>query len=123
MTNIQSRAKLTSKGQVTIPIATRKALDLHEGDSIAFRLLDGGKVEMLKVASGSSNEATVAAYLQFLEQELMAKSGQLKPFARPKSVDALIKRVQLDDWLAEDTEFQKAAALPSSANNELEQSR
>ena len=108
---------------MTIPIATRKALALHEGDPMAFRLLHGGKVEMFKVTSGSSNEATVAAYLQFLEQELMAKSGQLKPFARPKSVDALIKRVQLDDWLAEDTEFQNAAALPSSANNELEQSR
>ena len=119
MANIESKAKLTSKGQVTIPIAARKALDLQEGDSIAFRVLDGGKVEMFKVTSASSEEANVAAYLKFLEQELMAKSGQLKPFARPKSVDALIKRVQLDDWLDEDTKFQKAAALPSFGNRAL----
>ena len=122
MANIESKAKLTSKGQVTIPIAARKALDLQEGDSIAFRVLDGGKVEMFKVTSGSSNEATVAAYLKFLEQELNAKSGQLNPFARPKSVEALIKRVQLDDWLDEDAKFQKAAALPSYANRMSEQS-
>lgn len=106
MTNIQSRARLTSKGQVTIPIAIRKSLGLREGDSIVFRVLGGDKVEMSKVTSEASDEATVAAYLKFLEQELKAKSGQFKPFARPKSVDALIKRVQLGNWLDGDTKIQ-----------------
>lgn len=106
MANIQSTAKLTSKGQVTIPIAIRKSLGLREGDSIVFRVLGGDKVEMSKVTSEASDEATVAAYLKFLEQELNAKSGQLNPFARPKSVEALIKRVQLDGWLDDGTKIQ-----------------
>ncbi len=32
------RAKLTSKGQVTIPASVREALDLHEGDEVVFRV-------------------------------------------------------------------------------------
>lgn len=35
---MDERAKLTSKGQVTIPKRVRDALDLHEGDEIWFRV-------------------------------------------------------------------------------------
>lgn len=29
---------ITSKGQVTIPVSVREALDLHEGDEVLFRV-------------------------------------------------------------------------------------
>ena len=32
------RAKVTSKGQVTIPVSVREALDLREGDEVVFRV-------------------------------------------------------------------------------------
>jgi antitoxin PrlF len=31
-------ARLTSKGQITIPKSVREALDLHEGDALLFRV-------------------------------------------------------------------------------------
>lgn len=32
------RARITSKGQVTIPVSVREALDLREGDEVLFRV-------------------------------------------------------------------------------------
>lgn len=34
-------SSITQKGQVTIPAAFRKALDLHIGDKVTFNLQDG----------------------------------------------------------------------------------
>ena len=35
---MDSTAKITSKGQVTIPKGVRDALELHEGDELLFRV-------------------------------------------------------------------------------------
>jgi antitoxin PrlF len=35
---VDAHAKLTSKGQVTIPKRVREALGLHEGDDLIFRV-------------------------------------------------------------------------------------
>jgi antitoxin PrlF len=35
---MDARAKITSKGQVTIPKSVREALKLHEGDELLFRV-------------------------------------------------------------------------------------
>jgi AbrB family looped-hinge helix DNA binding protein len=36
-------ARLTSKGQITIPKPVRDALELKEGDQVVFRVLEGGQ--------------------------------------------------------------------------------
>jgi antitoxin PrlF len=35
---VDARAKVTSKGQITIPVNVREALDLHDGDEVLFRV-------------------------------------------------------------------------------------
>jgi antitoxin PrlF len=37
---VDASAKVTSKGQVTIPASVREALDLHAGDEVLFRVED-----------------------------------------------------------------------------------
>ena len=39
---MDSHARLTSKGQVTIPKSIRDALDLHDGDQVLFRVDKNG---------------------------------------------------------------------------------
>ena len=36
-------ARVTSKGQITIPKPVRDALDLGEGDHVVFRVIEGGR--------------------------------------------------------------------------------
>lgn len=40
------KAKLSSKGQITIPIEVRKALNLQEGDDVSFELEDDGSAKL-----------------------------------------------------------------------------
>lgn len=102
MTNIQVRAKLTSKGQITIPIAARKVLDVDEGDLVTFRVLDGGKVEISKEVSIAADDTVIAAYLTFLEKDMIREPQKLMPHARTADVDELVAGVDLSDWLDED---------------------
>jgi AbrB family looped-hinge helix DNA binding protein len=36
---VEAAAKVTSKGQVTVPKAVRDALGIHEGDEVVFRVV------------------------------------------------------------------------------------
>ncbi|MDE0392925.1 MAG: type II toxin-antitoxin system PrlF family antitoxin [Rhodospirillales bacterium] len=44
-------AKITARGQTTIPKTVREAADLHEGDVIAFEI-EGDRVVVHKVVPG-----------------------------------------------------------------------
>ena len=72
-----SEAKVTSKGQVTIPVAIRTGLALSAGEKVVFTMLDNGTVVMR-----SKNRSV---------KEL---SGSLSEFALPTPLDvSKMKRV------------------------------
>jgi antitoxin PrlF len=70
-------ARLTSKGQVTIPKRVREALELHEGDEIMFRV--------------ERNRATVAKTPDFLA---MAGSVAVSPAKRGTPWDEVLARTR-----------------------------
>ena len=49
-------AKITSKGQITIPIAIRKALGVKDGDKVLF-VREGDKVVMMNASLNALLEA------------------------------------------------------------------
>lgn len=77
-------------------------MGLGEGDLVRFTVLDGGKVEIAKLTSIESDDRVVAAYLAFLEADLLRHPSKLVPFQRPAGVDELIEGVDLTGWLDED---------------------
>lgn len=42
-----STASVTSKGQITIPVAVREALDVHAGDRVEFVAVAPGRFELM----------------------------------------------------------------------------
>ena len=53
-------AKVTSKGQVTLPKALRQALGIREGDDIVFRV-EGGRAVLARVPHFLEMEGAIPA--------------------------------------------------------------
>ena len=70
-------AKLTSKGQITVPIEVRKALGLRTGDRLAFRLHEDGTVGV---------EAETV--------DLLSLRGALRPKVKGVTVEAMKEAVR-----------------------------
>jgi len=97
MAIIKSTAKVTAKGQTTLPMAVRKALEVGPSDKIVFRILEGGRVEVAK-ADEPSQDAVVAAYLQFLERDMVANPRKLSVLQRDKRLAELLEDVVVEDF-------------------------
>jgi AbrB family looped-hinge helix DNA binding protein len=45
---VDVRARITSRGRITIPKAVRDALDLHENDQAVFRVIEGNRAVLAR---------------------------------------------------------------------------
>lgn len=99
MANISASSKITSKNQTTLPGPIRKALGLEVGDKIRFEVLEGGRVELSKETSVAADDKVVAAYLSFLEQDLVTNPAKLAPLVRTAANRKLLAGVDVSDWL------------------------
>ena len=66
-------AKITSKGQITIPVAVRKALGVKDGDKVLF-VQEGDRVVMMNASLNALLEAQMA--FQGVADELGIKDEQ-----------------------------------------------
>lgn len=66
-------AKITSKGQVTIPIAIRKFLGVKDGDKVLF-VQEGNKIVMMNASINALMEAQKS--FQGVAEELEIKNEQ-----------------------------------------------
>jgi AbrB family looped-hinge helix DNA binding protein len=55
--------RITSKGQVTIPIDVRRQLGLHEGDEVEF-VVDGNTARIVRAKTNDSPGQRLAARLR-----------------------------------------------------------
>jgi AbrB family looped-hinge helix DNA binding protein len=55
--------RITSKGQVTIPIDVRRQLGLHEGDEVSF-IVDGNTARIVRSETNDSPGRRLAASLR-----------------------------------------------------------
>ncbi len=80
-------AKITSKGQITIPIQVRKRLNLKEGDKVVF-ITEGNKI----IIENSTKLAIKEAQKDFegLAEELGLKTEE--------DVVNLVKKVRKEIW-------------------------
>ena len=64
-------AKLTSKGQVTIPKAVRQTLGVDEGGRIAFEII-GSMVKVTRVENtdADQHDPAIGAFLKLLENDI-----------------------------------------------------
>jgi antitoxin PrlF len=98
MTILDATATLTSKGQATIPIPVRKALSLGKGDQMLFRIHEGGRIELMRPEVASEHDAVVAAYLTFLEKDLLQHPGKLSVLQRDPELAQLLAGVETEEF-------------------------
>jgi antitoxin PrlF len=101
MAIFEATSKLTSKNQTTIPGPVREALGVGEGDKLRFHVLEDGRVEVSKELD-VADDAVVAAYLRFIERDIVENPHKLTPLVRDPETDRLVEGVDITGWLDED---------------------
>ena len=74
---IEQLTTVTRKGQVTIPIESRRELNLHEGDKVAFSVLPGESVAILVRPVRSVAEMTYGLAAAFAPQDQTREPSDL----------------------------------------------
>lgn len=78
-------AKITSKGQITIPVEVRKKLGLQEGSYVTFTECDGGVV-----MANASSYSRQGARSEFSGASVVAEGSAVYDASRTQSLDEVL---------------------------------
>ncbi|SEL61859.1 transcriptional regulator, AbrB family [Roseivivax marinus] len=87
-------AKITSKGQVTLPKTVRTALGVAEGDLVRFSMVDGRIVVEVGTSDEEPEDPAVAAFLDTLEGSIASSSDF--PVEMMQTMKALTAGIAVD---------------------------
>lgn len=86
MSSIHETAKLTSKGQITLPKPIRQTLGVAAGGMVAFDLRNG-KVVVTRAEEDRQSDPAIEAFLALLERDMRAgKNIQTLPASLVKAM-------------------------------------
>ena len=80
-------ARITTKGQITIPVEIRRKLNLKEGDKIIF-LEQDGRIYF--------ENAALLAFTRI--QDAMAGEAEKAGFKSPEDVNDFVKEIRKEIW-------------------------
>ncbi len=80
-------ARITTKGQITIPVEIRRKLNLKEGDKIIF-LEQDGRIYF--------ENAALLAFTRI--QDAMAGEAEKAGFGLPEDVNDFVKEIRKEKW-------------------------
>lgn len=94
---LEIEATITERGQTTVPAAIRKMLGIHKG-AVVFKALADGTVLIEPKQEESEEDPAIAAFLAFLEKDIVNNPQNLVPFdkALMDEVDELVAGVEVD---------------------------
>ena len=87
-------AKITSKGQLTLPKTVRTALGVAEGDLVRFSMVDGKIVVEVGTSDEIPEDAAIAAFLDTLERSIAVSSDF--PIEMMQAMKALTGGIDVD---------------------------
>ena len=91
-------AKITSKGQITIPIEIRNTLNLNSGDKVAFLEKEGEYVMVNVSHLGINNnvkDVNVDGVIASMEFEDMPVSSEMKNYAKKRIANKISYETQI----------------------------
>jgi len=101
-------AKVTSKGQITIPISIRRKLDINEGDKVLFIYKPDGvlMVNPVTFQGAQDDEYADEAETEIASKPVAAKKKKVKPAVKE------VVEESVADEIEESTDTEAAASEP-----------
>jgi antitoxin PrlF len=76
---LEKPTTIYKKGQTTVPVEVRNALDVHPGDSVTFVVEGDGTVMLRKTDDRRAEDPALGAFLAFLARDLTERPQAVQP--------------------------------------------